>query len=158
MSLIGTLRPLIEDCPPSAEMCSFLSHHCKDQSSLPVINDSLVHTITRILKHNFVSDIVIIGCAISRFWHRTSDINFSLFFFQDFAKILMARTLVQDYIKALYTQDQGGESIIYFLSKWDVDYWFLINPNWQCHVVSYFLFIESTVPALCAHITGYYRT
>lgn len=54
-ALIGTLRPLIEDCPPSAEMCSFLSHHCKDQSSLPIIKDSLVYTITRILKHNFVS-------------------------------------------------------------------------------------------------------
>ncbi|XP_025425740.1 C-Maf-inducing protein-like isoform X2 [Sipha flava] len=87
-ALIGTLRPLIEDCPPSAEMCSFLSHHCKDQSSLPIIKDSLVYTITRILKHNF-----------------------------DFARTLTARTLVQDYIKALYIQDQSGESIRYFLSR-----------------------------------------
>lgn len=54
-ALIGTLSPLIEDCPTSAEMCSFLSHHCKDQSSLPIIKDTLLHTISRILKHNFVS-------------------------------------------------------------------------------------------------------
>ncbi|VVC30014.1 Hypothetical protein CINCED_3A004893 [Cinara cedri] len=87
-ALIGTLSPLIEDCPTSAEMCSFLSHHCKDQSSLPIFKDTLLHTISRILKHNF-----------------------------DQATLLTARTLVQDYIKALYIQDHSGESIRFFLSK-----------------------------------------
>ncbi|XP_050440547.1 C-Maf-inducing protein-like isoform X2 [Adelges cooleyi] len=86
--MISTVGPLIEDSPPSAEMCSFLSHHCKDQRRLPVIKDSLSYTITRILKHNF-----------------------------DFARTLTARTLVQDYIKALYIDDQKGEVIKLFLSR-----------------------------------------
>ena len=53
--LISMLAPLLENCPPSPEMCRFFSRHCVAHPRSPLVSDALTPVVHRILKHNVVS-------------------------------------------------------------------------------------------------------
>ncbi|XP_046661179.1 C-Maf-inducing protein-like [Homalodisca vitripennis] len=86
--LISTLAPLLENCPPSAEMCHFFSRHCVSHPRSPLVSDALTPVVYRILKHNV-----------------------------DFGKHPLMKKLVQDYIQALYTHNDNEEVINKFVAS-----------------------------------------
>ncbi|PSN46032.1 hypothetical protein C0J52_15799 [Blattella germanica] len=80
--LISIIAPLLDNCPPTPEMCRFFSTHCVSHPRSPIVVDKLTPIAHRILKHNV-----------------------------DFSKSQHMRHFVQDYIRALYSQN-AGESVI----------------------------------------------
>nr|CAD7463313.1 unnamed protein product [Timema tahoe] len=86
--VIATLAPLLDNNPPSAEMCHFFSQHCVDNPRSPLVADTLTPIIHRILKHNV-----------------------------DFGKSPHMRRFVQDYIRALHSQNGGSDVIQKFVTS-----------------------------------------
>lgn len=86
--LISILAPLLENSPPSTEMCRFFSRHCITHPRSPLVSDALTPVVHRILKHNV-----------------------------DFGKFPLMRRLVQDYLHALYSHNDGSEVIRRFVAS-----------------------------------------
>lgn len=86
--LISILAPLIENCPPSPEMCRFFSRHCITHPRSPLVSDALTPVVHRILKHNV-----------------------------DFGKFPLMRRLVQDYLHALFSHNDGNDVIRRFVQS-----------------------------------------
>ncbi|XP_054278527.1 C-Maf-inducing protein-like [Macrosteles quadrilineatus] len=86
--LITTLAPLLENCPPSPEMCRLFSHHCMTHPRSPLISDALTPIVHRILKHNV-----------------------------DFGKYPLMKKLVQDYIQALHSHNDNEDILNKFVSS-----------------------------------------
>ncbi|RZF46157.1 hypothetical protein LSTR_LSTR012138 [Laodelphax striatellus] len=86
--LISAVMPLLENTPPSTEICHFLSGHCLLHPRSPLIEDAITPIIHRILKHNV-----------------------------DFSKFPHTRRLVQDYIYALHSHNDGVDVIRRFVAS-----------------------------------------
>lgn len=86
--LISIIAPLLDNNPPTPEMCHFFSRHCVSHPRSPIVADKLTSIAHRILKHNV-----------------------------DFSKSQYMRHFVQDYIRALYSQNAGEVVIQKFVSS-----------------------------------------
>lgn len=86
--LISIIAPLLDNNPPTPEMCHFFSSHCVLHPRSPVVVDKLTSIAHRILKHSV-----------------------------DFSKSQHMRHFVQDYIRALYSQNAGEAVIQKFVSS-----------------------------------------
>ncbi|XP_069681421.1 C-Maf-inducing protein-like isoform X2 [Periplaneta americana] len=86
--LISIMAPLLDNNPPTPEMCRFFSSHCVLHPRSPVVADKLTPIAHRILKHNV-----------------------------DFSKSQHMRHFVQDYIRALYSQNVGEGVIQKFVAS-----------------------------------------
>ncbi|XP_049964481.1 C-Maf-inducing protein-like [Schistocerca serialis cubense] len=87
-ALLSTLSPLLENAPPPAQLCRFFSQHCDLHPRSPAVSDHLTPVVRRILKHNV-----------------------------DFGKSPHMRKLVQDYLRALYSQNACEDAINRFVAS-----------------------------------------
>ncbi|CAF4452233.1 unnamed protein product [Rotaria sp. Silwood2] len=87
-NVIETLEPLLEKNYPSPEMCNFFSRHCRDDSRSQIVIQMFTRAIEKILKHN-----------------------------TDFSKYPRLRTLVQEYILALNSQNDGLHVVQEFIKR-----------------------------------------
>ncbi|XP_021925501.1 C-Maf-inducing protein-like isoform X2 [Zootermopsis nevadensis] len=86
--LITMIAPLLDNNPPTPEMCHFFSNHCVLHPRSPIVADKLTPIAYRILKRSV-----------------------------DFSKSQHMRHFVQDYIRALYSQNAGEVVIKKFVSS-----------------------------------------
>ncbi|KAJ9597873.1 hypothetical protein L9F63_011274, partial [Diploptera punctata] len=86
--LINIIAPLLDNYPPTPEMCHFFSSHCVSHPRSPIVVDKLTPIAHRILKHNV-----------------------------DFSKSQHMRHFVQDYIRALFSQNAGDTVIKKFVAS-----------------------------------------
>jgi hypothetical protein len=55
--LISIIAPLLDNNPPTPEMCHFFSSHCVLHPRSPIVADKLTPIAHRILKHSVVCSI-----------------------------------------------------------------------------------------------------
>jgi hypothetical protein len=55
--LISIIAPLLDNNPPTPEMCHFFSSHCVLHPRSPIVADKLTSIAHRILKHNVVRSV-----------------------------------------------------------------------------------------------------
>ncbi|CAG2108981.1 unnamed protein product [Medioppia subpectinata] len=84
--IIAILSPLLERANPTQDICNFLSQHCRLNPRSMVVRDHYSEITQRILKHNM-----------------------------DFSKYPKMRVLVQDYVLALNSQNDGTNLVKQFI-------------------------------------------
>lgn len=109
--LLLTLSPLLERQPPSREMCTAFSRHCRLHPRSSLVRGLFTSVVHRILKHNVVSRLDTFTFII----HHRSSIYFS--YRQDFGKNPYMRRFVHDYIRVLYAHNDGPEAVRDFVRK-----------------------------------------
>ncbi|XP_039276541.1 C-Maf-inducing protein isoform X4 [Nilaparvata lugens] len=86
--VLSAMLPLLENTPPTPQMCHVMSAHCTNHPRSPLIHAAFTPVIHRILKHNV-----------------------------DFSKFPHTRRLVQDYIYALHSHNDGVDVIRRFVAS-----------------------------------------
>lgn len=56
--LISMIAPLLDNNPPTPEMCHFFSNHCVLHPRSPIVADKLTPIAHRILKHSVVRSVL----------------------------------------------------------------------------------------------------
>jgi hypothetical protein len=84
--VIVTLSPLLEKNHPSPEICDFFSKHCRDSPRSQIVIEMFSPVVQRILKHN-----------------------------GDFGRHPRMRLFIQDYLKALMSQNAGLQTVQTFV-------------------------------------------
>ncbi|CAF3847591.1 unnamed protein product [Rotaria sordida] len=114
-NVIETLAPLLEKNYPSPEMCDFFSRYCRDSPRSPIVIQMFTQTIEKILKHN-----------------------------TDFSEYPRSRTLVQEYLLVLSSQNDGLHVVQEFIKR-------MHGPTIDCP----FLRVLSNLISVC--LSGVYN-
>jgi len=86
--LLLTLSPLLERQPPSREMCTAFSNHCRHHPRSSLVRGLFTTIVHRILKHNV-----------------------------DFGKNPFMRRFVQEYVRVLYAHNDGPQAVRDFVRR-----------------------------------------
>lgn len=88
--LLLTLSPLLERQPPSKEMCTAFSNHCRLHPRSSLVRGLFTTIVHRILKHNV-----------------------------DFGKNPFMRRFVQEYVRVLYAHNDGPQAVRDFVRRYE---------------------------------------
>ncbi|CAF4696079.1 unnamed protein product [Rotaria socialis] len=115
---IEALAPLLEKNYPSPEACDFFTRYCRDSPRSPIVMDMFALSVQKILKHN-----------------------------TNFRTCLRMRTLVQEYLFSLNSQNDGLQAVDNFIKR-------MHSPTMVCP----FLRVPSNLISVClAEIYSFFK-
>ncbi|CAF3485592.1 unnamed protein product [Rotaria socialis] len=115
---IEALAPLLEKNYPSPEACDFFTRYCRDSPRSPIVMDMFALSVQKILKHN-----------------------------TNFRTCLRMRTLVQEYLFSLNSQNDGLQAVDNFIKR-------MHSPTMVCP----FLRVHSNLISVClAEIYSFFK-